>query len=151
MEKLVVKKSIEVNAPASKVWEVVSSPGAWKRWMLVVPEVEGDGHLKLGSKVLWKDEHGKAYLTGTVTALEANQRLVLDLQDVSWTRKAEPGEVTYALTLLEANGRTSVAFALGDLSIDPEAKQWYDAYAESQELEVIKEMAESSASRSQTQ
>jgi hypothetical protein len=33
-------------------------------------------------------------------------------------RKAKPGEVTYALTLSETNGRTRVEFALGDLSID---------------------------------
>jgi uncharacterized protein YndB with AHSA1/START domain len=148
MERLLVKKSIEVDAPSSAVWDVVSSPDAWKRWMLVEPEVEGGGHLKLGSKVLWKNEDGKAYLTGTVTALEPNRKFVLDLQDVSWKRKAEPGEVTYALTLSEANGRTRVAFALGDLAIDPEGKEWYDAYTDSRELEAIKEMAENSASRS---
>jgi len=31
---------------------------------------------------------------------------------------------------------------IGDLSIDPEAREWYDAYNGSRELEIIKEMAE---------
>ena len=117
--------------------------------MLVVPEVENAGRLSLGSKVLWKDKSGKAYLTGTVTALEPNRKFVLELQDVSWTRRAEPGEVTYALTLSEANGRTRVAFTLGDLSIDPEAQQWHDAYKQSRELEILKEIAETSPGKIQ--
>jgi uncharacterized protein YndB with AHSA1/START domain len=142
MKKLVVKKSIEINAPTSKVWGIIASPNTWKQWMLVVPEVENDEPLGLRRKVLWKDESGKAYLTGTVTTFEPNKKFVLDLQDISWTQKAKPGEVTYALTLSQKDGKTHIAFMLGDLSIDPEAQQWYDAYNESRELEIIKKLSE---------
>jgi uncharacterized protein YndB with AHSA1/START domain len=142
MKKLVVKKSIEINAPASKVWSIIASPNTWKRWMLVVPEVENDEPLGLRSNVLWKDESGKTYLTGTLSSFEPNKKFVLELQDISWTRKAKPIEVTYALTLSQKGGKTHVAFTLGDLSIDPEAQQWYDAYNESRELEIIKELSE---------
>jgi hypothetical protein len=46
------------------------------------------------------------------------------------------------LKLSQKDGRTHIAFMLGDLSIDPEAQQWYDAYNESRELEIIKKLSE---------
>ena len=141
---LVVRKAADIHAPPAKVWEIIVSPQALKRWMLVEPVVEDGQPLHSGSKVLWKDDSGKTYLTGTVTAFEPARKLVLELDDVSWTRKARPGEVTYAFTLSQTQGGTHVAFALGDLSIDPQAQQWYDAYNASRELDVIKEMAEGS-------
>jgi hypothetical protein len=67
MKRLVVKKSIEINVPASKVCGIIASPNTWKQWMLVVPEVENDEPLGLTRKVLWKNESGMAYLTGTVS------------------------------------------------------------------------------------
>lgn len=137
-----MERSIEINAPISKVWKIIVSPDTWARWMLVVPEVERAGELRLGSQVWWKNENGKAYLTGTVTVLEPNSKFVLQLQDVSSPRPAEPREFTYAFSLSEANGRTQLEFTLGGLSIDPEAQQWHAAYQQSRELEIIKEMAE---------
>ena len=110
--------------------------------MVVVPAVEHAGRLSVGSKVWWKDASGRAYLTGTVTALELQRQCVLALQDVSWPRRTAPREVTSALTLSEAHGRTRVAFTLGDLAIDPEAQQWHDAFNQSRELDIMKEMAE---------
>jgi len=139
---LVVKKSITIQAPAARIWNIIASPDSWEKWMLVVPEVEEGKRLRLGSKVFWKNEDGRPYLTGTVTALEPKKQFVLELEDISWKRKAKPGEVTYALTLSEKTGATRVEFSLGDLSIDPEARQWYNAYNVSHELEDIKRMAE---------
>lgn len=139
---LTVKKSISIKAAAKKIWDIIISPATWDKWMLVVPVLENDKPVGLGSKVLWKDESGKPYLTGTVTVFQPNRKFVLELQDTSWTRKAKPGEVTYSLTLSEKNAKTHLAFTLGELSIDPEAQQWFDAYNESHELEDIKRMAE---------
>ncbi len=141
-KQLVVKKSIKIQAPAARVWSIIASPDTWDQWMLVVPKVEDGNQFRLGSKVFWKNEDGTPYLTGTVTAFEPKKKLVLELEDISWARKAKPGEVTYALTLSEKAGVTGVEFFLGDLSIDPEAQQWFDAYKESRELDEIKRMAE---------
>jgi uncharacterized protein YndB with AHSA1/START domain len=66
MKRLVVKKSIEINAPASKVWGIIASPNTWKQWMLVVPDVENDEPLGLRRKVLWKDESGKSISHGNI-------------------------------------------------------------------------------------
>jgi uncharacterized protein YndB with AHSA1/START domain len=141
-KQLVVKKSIKIHAPAARIWNIIASPDSWEKWMLVVPEVEQGKRLRVGNKVFWKNEDGNPYLTGTVTALEPKKQFVLELEDISWKRRAKPGEVTYALTLSEKADVTHVEFSLGDLAIDPEARQWYDAYNESHELEDIKRMAE---------
>jgi uncharacterized protein YndB with AHSA1/START domain len=142
MLELFVKKSLKINASAAKVWDIIISPETWEEWMLVLPEVENGQPLSLGSRVLWKGANGNAYLIGTVTTLKPKKKLVFELQDVSWTRKANPGEVTYALELSEQNGTTRVGFSLGDLSIDPEAEEWFYGYTESHELEDIKRLAE---------
>ena len=143
MVKLVLEKSIAIDAPPTKVWDVVSSPDAMRRWIRVRPDFEGGGLLARGSRVLWKDENGKPYLTGTVVEHEPPRRLVLELDDVSWPRRPQPGEVTYALTLSETQNGTELSLVFGDLSIDPKGRKWLDAYAESGELEAIKRIAES--------
>ena len=143
MKKLEVHKTIVIHKPVHDVWSVIVSPDRMKDWMLVAPEID-DAPIELGSKVKWLDESGTPYLTGTVTVFRPHSRLVLELDDVSWTRPARPGEVTYALTLSEHQDGTEIDFVLGDLSIDAEARQWHDAYAASHELESIKSMAETS-------
>ncbi|WP_222909393.1 SRPBCC domain-containing protein [Pseudomonas sp. DNDY-54] len=142
MPALIVRKSICISAPPSKVWNTLTSPSAIRRWMLVTPVLESDGPLQLGNRVRWNDEHGRTYLTGTVVTLDPLQKLVLALEDISWPRKARPGEVTYGLTLSESDGGSRLEFVLGDLAIDPDGQQWFEAYSASEELAIIKAMAE---------
>lgn len=145
MKKLVVRKSVRVKAPVAVVWKTVTSPDAMKQWMLVEPALEGDHPVREGTEIRWKDTDGKVYLAATVVSCEPNRRLVLSLKDASWTRKAHPDEVTYALMLSENEGRTSIELVFGDLAIDPEGEQWYEAYNTDAELEMIKKMAEQAA------
>jgi len=141
MTKLIVRKSIEISASVSAVWNIVTSHEAWQRWMLVPPYVDDNKPLRLGSLVLWK-ANGKTYLTGKVTAFDRNKKFALELFDETWSRKPRPGEVTYTLTLKPLDSKVLVTLTFGDLSIDKTARQWYDAYNESRELETIKEIAE---------
>lgn len=104
-------------------------------------------HFSLGSEVKWKNDRGETYLTGTVTTLDRESCLVLELDDVSWTRSAAPGEVTYTLAIMQDGDRTRVEFRLGDLAIDPKGREWRQSYVDSRELEKIKELAEASGSR----
>ncbi|MFY0663141.1 MAG: SRPBCC domain-containing protein [Natronospirillum sp.] len=142
MRKLIVEKSTTIKASPEKVWNIITSPETFKHWMLAVPADSSDSPLQLGSKILWNDESGQTYLTGTVVTLEPLQRLVLALEDISWTRKAETGEVTSSFTLSDAENGTDLEFMLGDLSVDPEGQQWFDAYSASGELDTIRDMAE---------
>jgi len=142
MAELIVRKTIYISAPPLKVWSTITSPSAIRRWMLVEPALESDGPLQLGDRIRWNDDHGKTYLTGTVVTLDPLQKLVLALEDIGWQRKARPEEVTYALALSESDGGSRLAFMLGDLAIDPQGQQWFDAYSASEELAIIKAMVE---------
>src|SRR6266699_1275706 len=110
MKKLTVKRAIQIQATAAKVWEIIVSPSAMKRWMLVEPVVDESVPFALGSRVVLAHDTGKPYLTGTVTMFVPGKRLVLDLSDVSWRRQAKAGEVTYALALEEANKERASPF-----------------------------------------
>ena len=142
-EPLIVRRNIDIAAEPSRVWNTIVSPALWSKWMMVPPVLEPEQTtIDIGSEVKWKNEHGETYLTGTVTTLDFERRLVLELDDVSWTRRAAPGEVTYSLTVMREGDHTHVEFRLGDLAIDPEGREWCQAYVDSRELEKIKELAE---------
>lgn len=143
-EPLIVRRNIDIAAEPSRVWNIIVSPALWSKWMMVPPALEPDQTtIDIGSEVKWRNERSETYLTGTVTALDFERRLVLELDDVSWTRRAAPGEVTYSLTVMREGDHTHVEFRLGDLAIDPEGREWCQAYVDSRELEKIKELAES--------
>jgi hypothetical protein len=97
--------------------------------------------------VKWRNERGEVYLTGTITTLDRESCLVLELDDVSWTRSAAPGEVTYSLAIRQDGNHTRVEFRLGDLAIDPKGREWCQSYADSRELEKIRELAEANDTR----
>ncbi len=142
VKSLIVEKSITIDASPEKVWNIITSPATFERWMLVVPAITSHEPLELGSRILWNDENGETYLTGTVVTLEPLRRLDIALEDISWTRKVRAGEVTYSFTLSAKESGTDIEFMLGDLSVDPEGQQWFEAYSASRELENIKDMAE---------
>ena len=142
-EPLIVRRNIDIAAEPSSVWNIIVSPALWPKWMMVPPALEPDQTtIDIGSKVKWKNEHGETYLTGTVTTLDRERCLVLELDDVSWTRSAAPGEVTYSLAIMHDGDHTHVDFRLGDLAIDPKGREWRRSYVDSHELEKIKELAE---------
>jgi uncharacterized protein YndB with AHSA1/START domain len=146
-EPLIARRSIDIAAEPSTVWNIIVSPALWPQWMMVPPAMEpGRTAIDIGSEVKWKNERGETYLTGTVTTLDPESRFVLELQDVSWKRSAAPGEVTYALTITRHGDHTHVEFRLGDLSIDPNGQQWCQSYVDSRELEKIRGLAEGGVS-----
>jgi len=147
-EPLIVKRNIDIAAEASTVWDIIASPAFWSKWMMVPPALEPDqATIDIGSEVKWRNEHGETYLTGTVTTLDRDRCLVLELDDVSWTRRAAPGEVTYSLKIMQDGDQTYLEFRLGDLSIDPEGREWPQTYVDSRELEKIKELAEANEAK----
>jgi uncharacterized protein YndB with AHSA1/START domain len=143
LKPLIVTRSIDIAAEPSKVWNIIVSPAFWPKWMMVSPALEpGQTTVGIGSKVMWRNERGEVYLTGTVTTLDRDRCMVLELDDASWTRRAAPGEVTYRLALTQDGDHTRVEFRLGDLAIDPKGREWRQSYMDSRELEKIKALAE---------
>ena len=48
---MIVEASIEIAAPAARIWETFADLSSWHRWNSVLRRVtyQGDGHLALGT------------------------------------------------------------------------------------------------------
>jgi uncharacterized protein YndB with AHSA1/START domain len=74
MTGLFVRKTIDINAPPSKVWTVLTKPEFTREWsgpFGASGPIESDW--KRGSSVLWKNAEGRVYVSGNVRALEPNR------------------------------------------------------------------------------
>ena len=70
MSKLFVEKSIEINAPASKVWQVFTDPA-------ITRQIGGEyvSDWKVGSSFGWKGLDGKMVTNGTILKIEPEKLL----------------------------------------------------------------------------
>jgi uncharacterized protein YndB with AHSA1/START domain len=133
MSKLFVDKSIEINSPASKVWEVLTDPDYTAEW---TPEFNGgepfhiESDWKPGSPVFWKDQNGKTVVEGNVTALQPRSLLRFTVFDVRSQKPpvTEEDGITYRLS--EENGKTILHVLQGDFSAMPEGERFRDMSAE---------------------
>ncbi len=147
MPKLFVDKTIEINAPASKVWDVLTSREHTAEW---APEFSGgagfhiESDWKPGSAVLWRDQGGNVIVEGNVTALEPNKFLRFTVFDVRGEKPpvTEEDGITYELT--EHAGKTTLRVLQGDFSVMPEGEKYHHLSAEvwDRVLPKVKELAE---------
>lgn len=130
MKKLLVEQSIQIKAPASIVWNVLTDPNITNEW---IKEFSVDFTLlesdwKMGSTVLWKDTNGKAHVEGKVTALEPYKKLRFTVIPAGivpdWEIKEEDG-ITYILT--EKDNGTNLTIVHGDFGLMPEHRKYYEA------------------------
>ena len=155
MTPLVAEKSIEINAPAARLWTVLTNPRFNEIWAaLFAAKGPIDSDWKLGSKVLWRNAEGQVYVTGAVIAVEANKLLRFTVR--STTREMQPlsgldeDDITQTYALAEHDGRTTLSIAHGDFSklangdkILPAVVTGWDTI-----LALLKELAETSAADS---
>jgi uncharacterized protein YndB with AHSA1/START domain len=134
MGSLTAENSVEINAPAAKVWDVLVKPGFIRQWD-EVPEGYGDDPLNMGSEMAWESEGGKIVKL-VVIEYEPLELLQLSLFNSSWTVQPAPGEITYTYTLTETDGSTQLTIQVGDFSILPDGQDYYDA-----SLEFVKDAA----------
>ena len=147
MPKLFVDKTIEINAPASKVWEVLIMPGYTAQW---APEFAGGAEFhiesdwKPGSPVLWKDQHGNVIVEGNVTAVDPNKFLRFTVFDVRGERPPVTEEDGITFELTGHIGKTTLRVLQGDFSVMPEGEKYHRLSAEvwDRVLPKIKELAE---------
>jgi len=81
MEKLVVKNSIAINAPAAKVWDALTNPDLTKKYMFGCETVSD---WKVGSPLLWRMFHeGNQVIAvkGSIVAIEPNKYLAYTVID----------------------------------------------------------------------
>jgi uncharacterized protein YndB with AHSA1/START domain len=147
MSKLFVDKSIEIDAPVTKVWEVLTVRRYTSNW---APEFSGgspfliESDWKPGSPVVWKDAEDRTIVEGNVTALDPPKLLRFTVFDVRSERPPvkEDDGITYELS--EKDDKTRLHVLQGDFSAMPDGEKYRDLSAEIWErvLSKVKELAE---------
>lgn len=101
MEKLAVKNSITIHAPASKVWHALTDPAETKKYMFGCETVSD---WKPGSPLFWKMQHeGKDFIPvkGTILQIKPHRLLKYTVIDPHASYPDIPENhlhVTYTLT-----------------------------------------------------
>jgi uncharacterized protein YndB with AHSA1/START domain len=147
MSKLFVDQSIEINAPVSNIWKVLTERESTAKW---APEFSGGSPFQIesewnpGSPVLWKDSEGKTIVEGNVTALQPQKLLRFTVFDVRSEKPpvSEEDGITYQLS--EENGKTILHVLQGDFSAIPDGEKYRDLSADvwARVLPTVKELAE---------
>ena len=98
MSKLLVERSIEINAPASKVWQAFTVPA-------ISRQMGGEyiSDWKVGSTFGWKSADGIMLTNGTILQIEPEKLLKHNLLSANTTIISV---ITYELR--EENGRTTL-------------------------------------------
>ncbi len=154
MTKLFVDKTIEIDAPLFKVWDVLTKPAYTARWATEFNRgspfhIESDW--RIGSPVRWKGGDGQTVVEGNVTRLEPEKLLRFTVFDV---RAAERPEVTeedgITFELARRDGHTILHVLQGDFSGMTDGEKYRQASAEvwDRVLPIIKALAERSAEAS---
>ncbi|MGM0876107.1 MAG: SRPBCC family protein [Bacillota bacterium] len=149
VHKLFVDKTIEINAPITKVWDTLTKREFTDQWALEFssggPQFYIESEWKPGSPVLWKGQDGTVIVEGNVTALEQNKLLRFTVFDV---RSAERPPVTeedgITFQLFEEKGKTTLHILQGDFSVMTDGEKYRNLSADiwDKVLPKVKELAE---------
>jgi uncharacterized protein YndB with AHSA1/START domain len=148
MKKLFVEKTIEINAPRSKVWDALTKREYTDQWALEFssggPQFHIESDWKLGSPVLWKGQDDKVIVEGNVTALEPEELLRFTVFDVRMENPSvtEEDGITYKLS--QKNGKTALHIRQGDFSALDDGEKYRDMSAQvwDRVLPKVKKLAE---------
>ena len=149
MTNLYIEASIEIDAPASSVWAVLTSPELNSQWSGLLGAkgaIDTDWHP--GSPVKWRNADGDVYVNGRVLTVEPGKLLRFSARSTNPALQPMSGldadDITHTYALLEQAGHTTFSITHGDFSklangeaILPKAKTVWD-----QVLPRIKELAE---------
>jgi uncharacterized protein YndB with AHSA1/START domain len=126
-EPLLVKSSIRIQAPASKVWDALTNPHETKKYMFGCETVSD---WKPGSPLLWKGIFGGQELIavkGTILRIEPGKLLAYTTIDPNSGMEDIPANyltVTYDLSTEE--GVTLLTVTQGDYSKVAEGRRRYE-------------------------
>lgn len=146
MEKQIIKKSIEINAPKEKVWDVLLNDQFIRIWYSAFGDgVKAETDWNLGSKAVFTD-NSKSGMVGKIIAKKPGEILSVEYQgvvvdgvedyDSDDAMNVKGGLETYELT--EKDGVTKLAISC-DMS-----EEYFEMMSEAWEnaLQKIKELAE---------
>lgn len=139
MQRFTTEASIEINAPVSKVWEVITRPDYIRQWD-DVPDGFQEPSLVMASVLEWP---GSARLT--VSVCEPKARLRLDYQHPEWPMPVEGIAYDYELRAM-AEGACNLIIRVGDWARAPDgrAQDYHQASIEFVQaaLATIRDLAE---------
>ncbi len=114
MEKeLVVRDSVQINAPAPQVWDALVTPAMTRKFMF---DCEAISDWQPGSPLLWRGAtDGKVYVKGHIVDIEQNRRLTYTTFDPNGNLEDIPGNyLTVTLTLDQDDSGTVLHVSQGD-------------------------------------
>ena len=130
MQPLIVKNTVTIKAPASKVWDALTNPEQTKKYMFGCETVSD---WKKGSPLLWKGSHeGKemVFVKGNIVEIKPEKFLAYTVIDPNSSMPDIPENyltVTYELAF--EKGETVLTVTQGDYSIVAEGEKRYkEAY-----------------------
>jgi uncharacterized protein YndB with AHSA1/START domain len=121
MTRLIAEKSIEINAQASRVWEILTKPEFTSDWSgLFGAKGPIDSDWTPGHDVVWRNAEGVVYVTGRVLACEPGKLLRFTVRSTEREKQPLSGrpedDLTQTYALVETDGRTTLSTAHGDFS-----------------------------------
>ena len=126
-EPLFVRNSITLNAPPSKVWDVLTNPEQTKKYMFGCETVSD---WKKGSSLLWKGQYeGKemVFVKGDIVEIKPEKLLVYTTIDPnSGIDDTSENYLTVTYELIAKNGQTILNVSQGDYSQVAEGERRYE-------------------------
>jgi uncharacterized protein YndB with AHSA1/START domain len=135
---LVAKNKISIEAPLSKVWEVLVAPKYIRQWDDLPQDFE-DFYLDVGRTIVWP---GSSRMT--VTVCEPYQRLVFSLYAEKWEGPPADYDIAYRFSLSETDTGTALSLEIGDFAVLADGESYYESSVEfaADALDKIKSLAE---------
>ena len=124
---LIVKNTITINAPASKVWDALVNPEQTKKYMFGCETVSD---WKPGSSLLWRGSYeGKemVFVKGDIVNIQPGRFLAYTTIDPNNPAIADSSEnyLTVTYDLAENNGQTTLTVTQGDYTKVAEGDKRY--------------------------
>jgi uncharacterized protein YndB with AHSA1/START domain len=147
MAELLIRKSIDIDAPVETLWKVLTDSEFIRQYMF---GCNAETDWKPGSPLLWRGaSDGKVYVKGHVVSIERPHRLAYTIFDPNSTIKDIPANyLTMTYELKQHNGRASVLeITQGDFSVVEDGARRYQHSLDGDDpvLTGIKKLAEAEA------
>lgn len=126
-QSLTITNSIDIHAPASKVWNALTNPEETRKYMF---GCEALSDWKEGSPLIWKGNFNGVELIavkGTITKIRPGHYLEYTVIDPNNPKIPDLPQnyLTVACTLTEANGATTLTATQGDYNTVAEGADRY--------------------------
>lgn len=139
MTKLMASAHIEINAPLSRVWQVLVKPAYINQWDDMPDDYDYRKELKQGSEIIWKQTDDR-FTRLTVIQMDTGKIFRMALYKSGWDKELAPDAITYDYRLSEQNGQVKLEVTIGDFSKLPDGEK-YQAAAQSFATEAMQKIS----------